>query len=214
MTMLGARQRHDIVRMLWKDRSGRNVDRRSMSGTLFLSPAVIRPARRPAKIVPSLMHDCLMRHSAIGCAGDAERPRWANLRRGRYWVGPIVPSSPPSRCAHCGQLFKGRCSCTTWSGGAATRSWSGGKTHSARWQAIRALRLARDPYCVGLDDDLGCGQKAVEVDHLDGVDYDDNTGQGRSWLNVQMTRSLCTSCHRTRTGRQGAAAKQSRDYGT
>jgi len=127
-----------------------------------------------------------------------------------------MPESPPSRCPHCGQLYKGRCVCTTSSGGAKTRSWSGTsgtKAHNPRWQAIRSLRLKRDPYCVGLDDDLGCGQKATEVDHLDGVDYDDDSGLGRSWLNIANTRSLCTSCHRTRTGRQGAAAKRPVPYG-
>jgi hypothetical protein len=43
---------------------------------------------------------------------------------------------------------------------------------------------------MGLDDDLGCGQKATEVDHLYGVDYDDDSGLGRSWLNIANTRSL------------------------
>jgi hypothetical protein len=119
-----------------------------------------------------------------------------------------MPESPPSRCSRCGQLYKGRCDCTTWSGGATTRSWSREKAHNPRWQAIRRLRLNLTPFCEGIDDDLGCGQVATEVDHLDGTDYDDDTGTGRSWLSISMTRSLCTACHRSRTGRQGAAAKQ------
>lgn len=116
-----------------------------------------------------------------------------------------MPESPPSRCAHCGSLYTGRrCECQTWTGGKRTRSWSNGtRTNDRRWLWIRALRLVMDPMCCEIE----CNEPATEVDHIDGTDYGDHSGVGASWLAISMTRSMCSPHHRSRTGRQGAAAR-------
>jgi hypothetical protein len=44
--------------------------------------------------------------------------------------------------------------------------------------------LHLDPFC------CECGLIATEVDHLDGTDYPDHSGEGKSWLNIHMARSI------------------------
>jgi hypothetical protein len=119
-----------------------------------------------------------------------------------------MPESPPTRCTSCGKfLYHGeKCSDCNWTGSRYNRGPA--KINDPRWRALRKQRLALNPFC------CECGLIATEVDHLDGTDYQDDSGVGRSWLSITMTRSMCTDCHHSRTGRQGAAAKQSRDYGT
>lgn len=75
------------------------------------------------------------------------------------------------------------------------------KADDKRWRAVRAQRLREDPYC-----EL-CGAIADQVDHLDGTDYKDDSYHGASWLNIDMTRSLCRRCHATRTSAQGRRAQ-------
>ncbi len=52
-----------------------------------------------------------------------------------------------------------------------------------------------------------CGAIAETVDHLDGTDYADNSYRDNSWLNIDMTQSLCRPCHNKRTGEQGRRAQ-------
>lgn len=112
-----------------------------------------------------------------------------------------MPTAPPRRCQRCRQLVSGRCTCDKpWAQRPA--SWPGG-AGDRRWRKVRAERLAQDPYCEF------CGAPATTADHLDGTRYDDDSGFGVSWLNVEMTRSLCVPCHRSRTGRQGGTAPRS-----
>lgn len=115
-----------------------------------------------------------------------------------------MPMFPPRRCARCGQLCKGKCPrCDTWSGRGSSKSYSRSRARSSdkRWRSVRAQRLAEDPYCAM------CGALADTVDHLDGTDYEDDSYLGSSWLNIDMTRSLCTPCHRKRTAAQGRRAQ-------
>jgi hypothetical protein len=46
---------------------------------------------------------------------------------------------------------------------------------------VRAGRLRIDAHC------YVCGESANQVDHLDGTDYEDDSGRGNSWLNIYMT---------------------------
>ena len=115
-----------------------------------------------------------------------------------------MPMFPPRRCGRCGQLCKGKCPrCDSWSGRDQTKNWSRTKTkaNDVRWRRVRSQRLAEDPWC-----EL-CSAIADTVDHLDGADYEDDSGLGASWLNIDMTRSLCTPCHRKRTAEQGRRAQ-------
>lgn len=116
-----------------------------------------------------------------------------------------MPSAPPRRCAHCHQLVAGRCPhCdTAWVRKPA--SWRRNSTSDPRWRSTRTERLRIDPWC------QLCGDVATQADHLDGTDYTDDSGQGTSWLNIDMTRSLCQSCHQQRTARQGNDAKRRKD---
>ena len=120
-----------------------------------------------------------------------------------------MPSSPPTRCAHCNNLvpFGERCECTTWGGESAqTRSWSHNRWNDPRWQKVRKRRLKIEPQC------RLCDAVATEVDHIDHTSHDDDTGTPPSWLSLEQTRSLCTRCHRSRTSKQGLAGRTSRDY--
>lgn len=67
---------------------------------------------------------------------------------------------------------------------------------------MRAERLSIEPLC------RICGYVATIADHLDGTDYTDDSGVGASWLNIDMTRSLCVDCHGTRTAHQGVEARR------
>lgn len=109
-----------------------------------------------------------------------------------------MPLSAPHRCARCKALVRGRCPCTTWADTPA--SWTRNSTGDPRWRKVRAARLNLDPLCP-------CGSTATTADHLDGTDYTDDSGRGASWLNIYMTRSLCTPCHARRTAMQGVAAR-------
>lgn len=80
-------------------------------------------------------------------------------------------------------------------------------SNDPRWRKVRADRLSIEPEC------RNCGQPAEVADHLDGTDYTDDSGTGPSWLNINMTRSLCASCHTSRTDQQGAAARRAMPYG-
>jgi hypothetical protein len=121
-----------------------------------------------------------------------------------------MPTSPPTRCTSCKGLIPrgGRCEnpdCA-WRYSAYKRNMI--STSDPRWQAVRHLRLNISPYCEGLDPELGCGQVATDVDHVDGTDYSDHSGTGRSWLSIHMTRSLCSEHHRTRTAQQSATSRR------
>jgi hypothetical protein len=123
-----------------------------------------------------------------------------------------VPYSPPTRCTtpDCGRfLYNGEnCPDHNWAG--STWQRLGLKTSDPRWQAVRSERLALYPYCQWIDDgdDLICAEDATEVDHLDHTDYADHSGEGRSWLNPEMTRSLCADHHRKRTAQQSAMSRR------
>lgn len=104
-----------------------------------------------------------------------------------------MPTRAPRRCRTCKQLVTGRCPTCDQAWVRKPDSWSSGGT--TRWRTIRAQRLALDPLCAL------CGALADTVDHLDGTDY---TTQR---YDLDMTRSLCTPCHRTRTAEQGNSAK-------
>ena len=113
-----------------------------------------------------------------------------------------MPTKPPTRCGRCGQLYTGRkCPNHTWE--QASPAWTGKSTSDPRWQGVRRLRLGMNPMCQW----PGCTDLGSTVDHLDGTDYADDTGEGSSWLNVAMTRSLCEGHHRRRTSAQGNAAQ-------
>ena len=112
-----------------------------------------------------------------------------------------MPQSAPRRCARCRQLCRGKCPrCDSWSGKGKTRSWSASgsaRTSDARWLVLRGWQLREDPWCEI------CGAIASQVDHLDGTDYLDHSGHGRSWLSPDTVRSLCAPCHARRTAEQG-----------
>ena len=82
-----------------------------------------------------------------------------------------------------------------------SKAWQQANRHDVRWKRLRKRRLRDDPYCAM------CQGIADTVDHLDGTDYTDDSGHGASWLNYDMTRSLCTPCHRKRTAAQGRRAQ-------
>lgn len=110
-----------------------------------------------------------------------------------------MPNAAPRRCLGCGQLVSGPCPTCGAPWARRPKSWPGsGK--DPRWRKVRRQRLALDPWCAL------CYAPAEQVDHLDGTDYRDDSGTGPSWLNIDMTRSLCVPCHRSRTGRQGGTA--------
>jgi hypothetical protein len=122
-----------------------------------------------------------------------------------------VPTSPPTRCTGCNGLIpRGeRCHNPECVYRYSTYKRSQAKTNDPRWVKIAAKRLQIDPYCTWLtDDDHTCTNKAEEVDHLDGADKSDDSGQGRSWLNLDMTRSLCADHHRLRTAQQSAMSRR------
>lgn len=112
--------------------------------------------------------------------------------------------SAPRRCGRCKQLVRGKCpTCDNWRGRGNSKAYakSRAKASDKRWRAVRAQRLAEDPFCAL------CGAIADTVDHLDGTDYTDDSYHGKSWLNIDMTRSLCTPCHNKRTSAQGRRAQ-------
>lgn len=113
-----------------------------------------------------------------------------------------MPNSAPRRCLRCRQLVTGRrCPNCDKAWTRKPKSWRRG-AGDRRWRRVRELRLEFEPLC------QECGDIADTVDHLDGTDYDDDSAWGQSWLNIDMTRSLCTPCHRTRTAQQGNAARK------
>ena len=76
---------------------------------------------------------------------------------------------------------------------------------------MRRLVLDEMPLCVAVirDDRFTvCGAVATTVDHIDGTDYTDDSGEGRSWLNPAMCRPMCRDCHAKRTSKQGNEAKK------
>lgn len=97
--------------------------------------------------------------------------------------------SAPRRCRTCRQLVRGKCETCDAAWIRKPQSWSGGGTR--RWRAVRAQRLAVEPLC------RFCGALADTVDHIDGTDYESQR------YDLDMTRSLCASCHATRTAAQG-----------
>ena len=122
-----------------------------------------------------------------------------------------MPTSPPTRCTGCNGLIPkgGRCTnpdCT-WSYSRYKRN--GITTSNPRWAKLRERRLAIDPTCTWVGDDGGvCTEDATDVDHLDGTDYSDHSGEGRSWLSIYMTRSLCADHHAKRTAEQSAMSRR------
>lgn len=110
-----------------------------------------------------------------------------------------MPVQAPHRCLRCKALVVGPCPVCAGPWARRPASWPGG-AGDRRWRRVRAQRLRLDPACAW------CGSPATQADHLDGTDYRDDSGQGTSWLNLAMTRSLCVPCHRVRTGRQGGTA--------
>lgn len=116
----------------------------------------------------------------------------------------MSPMSAPRRCARCGQLCRGKCpTCDNWRGKGNSKAYakSTARASDKRWRKVRTRRLRDDPYCAL------CGAIADQVDHLDGTDYNDDSYHDRSWLNYDMTRSLCRSCHAKRTAAQGRRAQ-------
>ena len=101
------------------------------------------------------------------------------------------------RCRTCRQLVRGKCETCDAAWIRKPKSWTVANTGDRRWRRIRQVRLALEPLC------RFCGAIATTVDHVDGTDYTDPA----SWLDVQMTRSLCKACHATRTARQGTDAR-------
>jgi hypothetical protein len=114
-----------------------------------------------------------------------------------------MPTSPPTRCATCGELKKGPCpnGCDSWKG-RPSGNWTPEKAHDPRWKRIQSVRLSIEPLC------RFCEAPAKEVDHLDGTNYFDDSGEPPSWLSLEQTRSLCTPHHRQRTQAQSAAARR------
>lgn len=132
-----------------------------------------------------------------------------------------MPYDPPTRCPRCGKQYKavrgrGRSSrrgcpfCTGWGGRRQDEAnrvgW--GRIYSTpalkrAWKYLRLHILASQPICV-----MCQKAAATHVDHKDGTNYRDDSGQGYSWLNPQMCRSLCASCHRSRTSQQGGRTRQ------
>ena len=120
-----------------------------------------------------------------------------------------MPTSPPTRCATCGTLKKGPCpnGCDSWAGRPSPNWAKVSPAGKAIWKRVQAKRLKIEPFCRMCDDD-GLVTKATQVDHLDDADYGDDSRLGNSWLNLEMTRSLCESHHQYRTGQQSAVARR------
>lgn len=117
-----------------------------------------------------------------------------------------MPNKPPTRCGRCHKTYRGsKCPHHAWEN--PGQGWRGRSTADPRWRGVRAWRLELNPLCQW----PGCSDLADEVDHLDGTDYDDDSGEGASWLNLDQTRSLCRGHHRERTSQQGNEAQ--RRYG-
>lgn len=110
-----------------------------------------------------------------------------------------MPTQAPHRCLRCHTLVVGPCPECAKPWARRPPSWPGG-AGDIRWRRVRATRLALNPLCEW------CGSEATQADHLDGTNYDDDSTYGASWLNLDMTRSLCPPCHQSRTGRQGGTA--------
>ena len=116
-----------------------------------------------------------------------------------------MPSKPPTRCGRCRKLYTGsKCPNHAWE--TPGPGWLGRSTRDPRWLGVRALRLELNPMCQW----PGCRDLADEVDHVDGTNYEDDSGEGRSWLNLETTRSLCRDHHRKRTSAQGNEAQRRR----
>lgn len=63
--------------------------------------------------------------------------------------------------------------------------------YDQRWQRTRTAYLAAHPTC-----ECGCGGKATDVDHIDGLGP--NGPHGHDWQNLQ---ALTASCHAQKTAR-------------
>lgn len=111
---------------------------------------------------------------------------------------PSLPSRP-CRKAGCPALVKGGGYCPAHEHVERDRVWGEGKGgdatpyQDARWRGLRAAFLKQHPSCAM------CGGKAVHVDHIVAVYL--RPDLRLEWANL---RSLCVSCHSTRTRRQYA----------
>jgi hypothetical protein len=119
-----------------------------------------------------------------------------------------MPTSPPTRCSNCGELKKGQCpnGCDSWAGRPSPNWQKVSPQGKAIWKRVQLKRLKIEPFCRMCAED-GVQTPATQVDHLDGSDYGDDSRQGASWLNIDMTRSICESHHQVRTAQQSAAAR-------
>ncbi|TDT31111.1 hypothetical protein CLV29_2524 [Naumannella halotolerans] len=97
-----------------------------------------------------------------------------------------MPTRAPTRCSTHRQLNCPHCT-KPWA--RKPKTWTGGSTRA--WRKVRAQRLTIEPLC------RQCGQPATQVDHIDGTNY------ATQRYDINMTRSLCEPCHRTRTAHQG-----------
>jgi 5-methylcytosine-specific restriction endonuclease McrA len=79
-------------------------------------------------------------------------------------------------------------------------NWNGSDRRSrlpADWPKIRTRILRRDMHrCTHITNGIRCNKPATEVDHI-------RRGDDHSERNL---RSLCSECHATKSGREGAAA--------
>jgi 5-methylcytosine-specific restriction enzyme A len=86
-------------------------------------------------------------------------------------------------------------------GHAEREPWSGTTRRAslpANWRTIRRQILDRDEWqCTDVTTGQRCTERATEVDHIG--DRDDHSPAN--------LRALCTPHHRSRSGRQGAAAR-------
>ena len=103
---------------------------------------------------------------------------------------PIVPGrKTPSRCPEC----RGG----AWSHPPPANLYA----YSGNWAHIRLQVLKRDAYRCQLQYADICVGRASQVDHI----VKPEAGGGSDLANL---RAVCVRCHRRRTGRQGALAKQ------
>jgi 5-methylcytosine-specific restriction enzyme A len=88
-----------------------------------------------------------------------------------------------------------------WSGWATNPPPANLYAYGSGWQVIRKQVLVRDGYRCQLRFAEICVGRASQVDHI----VQPEAGGGSDLDNL---RAVCVKCHRRRTGRQGAMAKQ------
>lgn len=129
-----------------------------------------------------------------------------------------MPSSPAAMCKDCSKRATGNGYCenhqTTNACTEYKRAFDKNRAHeihrrlyqSARWRAVRAIILRRDPLCIK------CGHKASQVVHhiIDAVEW---LASGHSFFDQSNLQGLCKPCHDSHTARTAGFASPSEPSG-